>query len=402
MFNIQSEIGTLKKVMLHRPGASLEKLTPGNIQDLLFDDVLWPRRAGEEHDVFAQTLRDHGVEVFLLADLLEETLAIEKAKSFLIDKVVCFDYSHSEAAELLQQFLHQLTPKQLVHYTLGGLTIEDIGHEVLGLASRIAAPMDFVFPPLPNHLFTRDTSCWIGNGVSINSMQFPARKRENLNIATIYKFHPLFANEKINVWYDGSDITNPLPTIEGGDVLVISKDCVLIGVSQRTKPQAIEILAKTLFENKVITQIIAVELPKVRASMHLDTVMTMIDHDTFCIAFPDDNIRSWTITPGNASDDLVVNENKDYFKAVAAALSEKKLRLLTLGGDNFSVQREQWTDGSNLLAINPGVVIGYECNEQTNKKLRREGIEVLPIPGSELGRGRGGSRCMSCPLLREG
>lgn len=402
MFEVNSEIGHLRKVLVHRPKLALERLTPENCHTFLFDDVLWAEKAWEEHKYFETVLKAHGAEVYLLFDLLEETMQIPEARTWLLNIVLNRLHHHSSLNKELHDFLGKLETKKLTEYLLGGLTWNEMGMMSTGLVGRTLAPSDFVLPPLPNHLFTRDTSCWIGRGVSINPMHWPVRRGETMNLAVIYKYHPLFTKEKFTVWYDGSsEHDRDLPSLEGGDVLVINKDSLLIGLSERTTPAAVEELAKVLFAQNIKKQIITVEIPKDRASMHLDTVMTMLHHDTFCIAFPCEEIRSWTITPGDDEGELVVSVNKDLFKAVASTLGEKKLQLITPGGDDFTEKREQWTDASNLLALKPGVVVGYERNTNTNEKLRKAGLEVVEIQGSELGRGRGGSRCMSCPLLRE-
>jgi arginine deiminase len=396
---INSEIEHLREVIIHRPELSLQRLTPANCHNYLFDDVLWVEKAEEEHEYFQKVLTDHGVKVYLLHNLLKETMAIKKAREWLLHEVTRRLHYKSFLAELLFDFLMQLKNDELANYLIGGLTWQEAALPSKGLVCDTLYPDDFILPPLPNHLFTRDTSCWVGKGVSINPMHWMVRRGETLNLAAIYKFHPKFAKADFEIWYDGS-AGEYLPSVEGGDVLILSKDCVAIGLSERTTPAAIEALAKRLFAKKDKQQIIAVEIPKDRASMHLDTVMTMLNYDTFCIAFPCDTVRSWSIRPGVNKDELVVDEEKDLFKAIAKSLDQKALNLITPGGDAFTEKREQWTDASNLLALSPGVVIGYDRNVETNDKLKEEGIKVIPIPGSELGRGRGGARCMSCPILR--
>ncbi len=397
---IHSEIGKLRKVMLHYPGASLERLTRENCQQFLFDDILWAEKACQEHIDFQNKLKKNGVEVYLLDQLLQETLTNPTARQWLIEKVITRLYYKTNFAHVLMDYLNALNPKTLTHYLFGGLTWKETKLTAKNLTSQLLNENDFVLPPLPNQLFTRDTSCWIGQDVSINPMHWPVRRGETLNVAAIYKFHPMFAQYKFDVIYDGSSTEYPLPAIEGGDILVITKDCLAIGLGERTTPQAVELLAKSLFKTGNKKKIIAIEIPKTYASMHLDTAMTMIDRQTFCIAVPAEAIRAWTITPGN-NDNLIIEPQNHFLNSIAQELGEPNLRLITPGRNSFTEQREQWTDASNLLALSPGIVIGYERNTETNQKLRDAGVNVIEIAGSELSHGRGGARCMSCPLERD-
>ncbi len=398
---IYSEIAPLKRVILHRPLESLARLTPSNCQSFLFDDVLWPEKAAQEHDNFAQILRDYGVEVLLLETLLIEVLINPQAKNYLIAQLTALYFSNTPEGEILAQYLQHLSVTELIKHIFGGMIYADLKHHSFGLCSKTANENDFVIPPLPNQLFMRDSSCWLGQGVSLNSMTYTVRRAEVINMATIYKFHPLFNESALSIWFDGSHPQTPLPSIEGGDVMMLNENCLLIGLSERTKPQAIEILAKQLFKNNSIAKIFVIDLPKKRACMHLDTLMTMIDYDTFCISFScPENIRSWRIEAGMQENELVIENVDDFFKEIAAELSVKKLKLIMPGGDYFAQEREQWTDATNLLTIKPGTVISYECNVNAAKKLKREGIDVITIQGSELGRGRGGSHCMVCPVDR--
>jgi arginine deiminase len=399
---ISSEVNRLKKVILHSPDLALKHLTPNNCQSLLFDDVLWVEKAQQEHAYFQQLMTDKQVEVFLVKTLMQEMLSNGRAKETLIQERVNDLHFGASFARQLTDFLSMQSEEILADYLLGGLTLEEMRAKPLGLLTMTLSPHDFVLPPLPNHLFTRDSSCWIGKGVSINSMCFVARHGEALNMAAIYRFHPMFEEASFQQWSPGSDDSSELPSIEGGDVLVISEDCVLIGLSQRTTPGAIEYLARQLFSAKDKRQIIAVEIPKTRASMHLDTLLTMVNHDTFCTAMSKDMPgRAWSIYPPVKGDYLHIEEERDVFDAIRQALNLDKLELIYPTGDHFSMQREQWNDSLNLLAIAPGTVIAYDRNVEMNAKLKSLGITVYEIPGAELGRGRGGSRCMSCPLERE-
>jgi arginine deiminase len=407
---VGSEVGRLRQVIVHRPGTELLRLTPDTKEDLLFDDLLWVRRAQEEHDQFSAALEATGTEVLHLDALLRETLAVAEAKEFILDRTFDERLHGPAAAPLLRQMASELDNSALAELVIGGLTkreLLELTDEPRSIVLHSMAPDDLVVAPLPNHLFARDTSCWVYDGVAVNSMQKPARMREALTYEATYRWHPRFAAAPFQRWSDG--LSDAQATVEGGDVLVIGNGAVLIGMSERTTPQGVERMAKRLFAAGSADRVVVLNLPKARSFMHLDTVMTMVDERSFIEYAGLGDLPSYTITPrgGAGGSPLDVELNiADHapghaHRAIADALGLHGLRILTAEQDLHSAAREQWDDGCNALAVAPGVVITYDRTPTSNAFLRESGIEVIEVPGGELGRGRGGPRCMSCPTLRD-
>ena len=403
---VNSEIGRLKTVLLHRPGEELEALTPEYMSRMLFDDVPYLKVAQEEHDSFANVLRENGVEVLYLDQLAAEALANEEVRDrFIVEMVRASKQEETFSTFAIVNYLQTLDPLTMVRKVMAGVKkseVEDMEPTNKQLHHFMVNDYPFYLDPMPNLYFTRDPAASIGNGLTINKMHWPARRRESLFMQYILKYHPRFANQNIPVWYN----RNNRFSVEGGDELVLNKHTVAIGISERTEAEAIERIASRLFHDSEFTRVLAIKIPAKRAFMHLDTVFTMIDYDKFSvhpeIMTAGGELDIYVLDKSNTHVGYEVTHRRDLTNVLAESLGVSKVQLIQCGnGDPIAAAREQWNDGSNTLAIAPGVVITYDRNYVTNEALRKAGLKVIEVAGSELGRGRGGPRCMSMPLFRE-
>jgi arginine deiminase len=388
---VDSEVGVLRRVLVHRPGRELSCLTPSNRAEFLFDEIPWREGAQEEHDAFVRVLSSRGVEVLDLRDLLADVLAIEGVRSRLIAGAVDAGHLERAVARPLAERLHAQSPRCLAEALIGGVAVSEVPNGADCLLARIDGGRQFVIAPLPNHIFVRDSSAWIGDRPYLGEMAVSARRREAAHLLAVYRHHPRF--------YHGADLFVGRAPLEGGDVLVLAPGRVMVGVGARTSPAAVERLALALTATDATAEVLVAVLPASRSTMHLDTVVTMVDRDAFTV-YPEvaEDMRIFRLQ--RAADGLRIDSRPDLKTALAAALNLPRVRLIPTGGDRDARDREQWDDANNVLAIAPGVVIGYDRNVATNERLRAAGVEVLTVPGAELGRGRGGTRCLSCPLQR--
>jgi arginine deiminase len=388
---VTSEVATLRRVLVHRPAQELSRLSPDNLADLLFDDIPWVERARVDHEQFCRLLAAHGTEVLYLGDLLAEVLHDPRVRRHVITTTIDAEGLAPSLSEPLKRRLEGLDPGALAAQLVAGVTIEELGTPA-ALTAQLRDTAQFALTPLPNQVFMRDSSAWVHDREVVGALAAAPRRRERLHLETVYREHPLLAAS--------ASALSSGPGAEGGDLLVVSPECVLVGLGSRATPASVERLALRLLAETPVQQVLAVEIPHRRRTLHLDTLVTMVDHDAF-VVHPeiDELVHTYRLTA--VGDTLHAEPQRAFRGAVAAALGTP-VRWLSAVSGGIAAERELWGDANNVLALAPGVVVAYDRNQRTNDMLRHNGITVLTFPGGELGRGRGGPRCMSCPLNRDG